>query len=246
MAYSKIWILILVFFSPCLQSYSNTWFENITDTESLTEKVKKIKATIYLKNGSVIHGTLEQNDEIIVIKTRDGNIFAYAKSDIEKIELNSSPPIASGSYHQFGFGISYSTTEFNGAFNIVNGYQIGSKYYMGLGFGLEGYYNQVYAPITLDLQYHPFSDWDSQPYIGANFGKLLLEGGENNGLLSGVQMGFSHPLGNKVDVCTSVGYRYGVIKRQRTAFDPWTGIISDEYRRYEFNRLELRLSFMIN
>jgi hypothetical protein len=51
---------------------------------------KKYGDTITLKNGSVIHGKItEQNPNAsVTIETKDKNVFVYKNEDIEKIIIN--------------------------------------------------------------------------------------------------------------------------------------------------------------
>ena len=46
-----------------------------------------LEDVVYLKNGSIIHGTIVEQvpNQSIKIKTKDGNIFSYKLDEVEKI-----------------------------------------------------------------------------------------------------------------------------------------------------------------
>ncbi|MDE7410769.1 MAG: hypothetical protein K2M94_01865 [Paramuribaculum sp.] len=81
--------------------------------------------TVYLKNGSVIHGIIieQRPGESLKLQTRDGNIFVYQLSDVEKITKESDEVKSNYSFHGgvapgyrgfaeigYGIGLGYSDT----------------------------------------------------------------------------------------------------------------------------------------
>lgn len=113
---------------------------------------------VYLKSGSIIHGTIieQKPNESIKIKTKDGNVFVYKMEEIEKMtkeeikgeeKQKETTPLQKLSVVNYsGFGI-----RGHGGTDIT----------LGLGFGLGVYYNltgSAYSNTSwefgLDAYYH--------------------------------------------------------------------------------------------
>jgi hypothetical protein len=62
---------------------------------SVTALIGQTKDIVYLKNGSVIKGTILEMipDKTIKIQTSDGNIFVYKMAEVEKIGKDSTAPV---------------------------------------------------------------------------------------------------------------------------------------------------------
>jgi len=62
-----------------------------------------LEEVIYLKNGSVIRGTIVEQipNQTVKIQTKDGNVFVYNFSEVEKItkEENVTSPVSSNNYN---------------------------------------------------------------------------------------------------------------------------------------------------
>ena len=64
---------------------------------SVTALIAQTKDIVYLKNGSVIKGTILEMvpDKTIKVQTADGNIFVYNMSEVEKISKEAAAPAPS-------------------------------------------------------------------------------------------------------------------------------------------------------
>ncbi len=111
---------------------------------------QNMEDVVYLKNGSIIHGTIIEQipNESIKIKTKDGNVFVYKMEDIEKMtkeeikrEKGVTTPklrLKENAYTGSGFGIR----------GIV-----GTDISLGLAFGLGASYARIprYGSTCLEL-----------------------------------------------------------------------------------------------
>ncbi len=208
---------------------------------------EKNKVKLILKNGTTLYGNLVEQNEQVLLETTDGNIFVYPNSDVQEIVEKPTPVIRNGAYHSMNFGTLTSDSQFNGTLTFVNGYQIKSKLFLGLGFGIEGFYNKKYIPVFFETQYHPFNKWRSQPFIAADLGKLLLKENESGGLRLGINAGMAHYLSKKVSLMTSVGYRYVNLTRDNDWWycGDWGDCYHNNNREYKINRIEFKVGLLI-
>lgn len=145
----------------------------------VSSMMSRVQEVVYLKNGSVIRGTIiEQVPNVsLKIQTNDGNIFAYKMSEVAKItkEETSSNRIHSSSssllssfeldgrgpeigYRGFAdFGYTVGTGNLGEGrieLNTVHGYQFMPFLFAGIGTGFHYYYHsKVFAiPIYADIR----------------------------------------------------------------------------------------------
>ena len=145
---------------------------------SVSAMVGRVQEVVYLKNGSVIRGTIiEQVPNVsLKIQTNDGNIFAYKMSEVAKItkeetssnRIHSSSSSLLSSFELDGRGpeIGYrgfvdlgctigigKLCEWRIELNTVHGYQFMPYLFAGLGVGVHYYFNPaVSVPIFADIR----------------------------------------------------------------------------------------------
>ena len=159
-----------------------------------TQKVsaqQNLQEVIYLKNGSIIRGTIIEQvpNKTIKIQTIDGNVFAYQMDEVEKITkeptyTNEKTDMNGGVGRYAGyffFGVSPLINQYSGkailSFHAINGIVVGKHTTIGIGIGYEfiNEYNYDYAdqirfiPIWLDARTF-FLEGNLKPYIYGNIG----------------------------------------------------------------------------
>jgi hypothetical protein len=81
---TKMFIVIVIFIITNLSVFAQQVMEDV----------------VYLKNGSIIHGTIIEQvpGKTLKIKTHDGNIFVYSLDEVEKMtkETSTNPVLNSG------------------------------------------------------------------------------------------------------------------------------------------------------
>lgn len=152
-----------------------------------------LEDVVYLKNGSVIHGTVvEQVPNVsIKIKTADGNLFVFRIEEVEKITKEEKPganaPKERGDRHaRGGFGPDelkqrgYSATaelvtalgyndfgdKSSFGMQVINGYQVNPYFNAGVGIGLNQHFSgAAFMPVFLDLR-GTFLRQRVSPFVG--------------------------------------------------------------------------------
>lgn len=152
-----------------------------------------LEDVVYLKNGSVIHGTVvEQVPNVsIKIKTADGNLFVFRIEEVEKI-TKEEKTAAHGSKERDerqprgGFGpdelkqrgysataelvtaIGYNDFGDKSSFGmqVINGYQVNPYFNAGVGIGLNQHFSgAAFMPVFLDLR-GTFLRQRVSPFVG--------------------------------------------------------------------------------
>ncbi|QQR85714.1 MAG: hypothetical protein IPJ76_14030 [Flavobacteriales bacterium] len=152
-----------------------------------------LEDVVYLKNGSVIHGTIvEQVPNVsIKIKTADGNLFVFRIEEVEKItkeeKVGANAPKERGVRHaRGGFGpeemkqrgysataelvtaIGYNDFPDKSSFGmqVINGYQVNPYFNAGVGVGLNQHFSgAAFMPVFLDLR-GTFLRQRVSPFVG--------------------------------------------------------------------------------
>ena len=123
---------------------------------------QEMQEVVYLKNGSIIRGTIIEQvpDKSLKIQTNDGSIFAYEMAEVEKITKTQATahehnkrltPNGNGVKRGYrGFvDLGYAIGKLYGAKNRMevttsHGYQFNPYIYAGLGAGVHYYYDDGY------------------------------------------------------------------------------------------------------
>lgn len=180
-----------------------------------------MQETVYLKNGSIINGTVIEQvpGQSLKIQTKDGSIFAYQMSEVEKITKST----ASTSYkrHTISNGniktgyrgfidLDWSSSKgfITGAYSIgattSHGYQIVPQLYIGVGAGVNYYYKgtAVNLPIFADIR-TDIINAQATPFVDVKIGYSLLD---CEGLYLSPSLGCRISLGNTMGLNIGVGY----------------------------------------
>ncbi|RPI19118.1 MAG: hypothetical protein EHM58_02795 [Ignavibacteriae bacterium] len=164
---------------------------------------------VYLKDGSIIHGTIiEQVPNVSVkIKTKDGNVFAYKYEDIQKFTKEE----VKGSLYSYEENTKYGNDGFrSGKFllGLKAGYGDWGSLTYGINFeiGVSNNYG-----IALDVAY---TSWEEGPYTGSVYNSHTNEYEDYSyrydynligGLLS---MSYHFSPGKKLDLYAKAGAGY--------------------------------------
>ncbi|MDR0954946.1 MAG: hypothetical protein LBM20_06165 [Rikenellaceae bacterium] len=169
-----------------------------------TALAQNYEDVVHLKNGSVIRGVIVEQvpNESLKIETRDGNLFVYQMSEVEKMtkEMQKTTDDRGFFRGQFnkpqghmrifeiggGIGVGeWGTTRVS--ISMINGYRLMPQFAIGFGFGVEFYPNvhhtsnnniyyyggsQLSLPIFLHLR-SDFIDSEVSPYVAVNAGYNL-------------------------------------------------------------------------
>ena len=171
---------------------------------SQSESTKEI---VYLKNGSIIKGTIVEwiPNESITIHAND-NIFVFKISDIDRVkrELNSSnlekpqpkakvEPSIYESNISLGYGLEsgkYGLNVF--CFNWVYGKNLNANHYVGIGTGIRHFeeINMTMVPLLLDRRYR-INQNEISPFVRLSGGYSLnvSNGIDNSGFLIDPRIG---------------------------------------------------------
>ncbi len=123
-----------------------------------------LQDVVYLKNGSIIRGTILEiiPDDVVKIEIIGKSVFVYLMTDVEKITREDIPHVNikeaariknKGYYNETEFGFFTGKGEYNPNFGItlqtVNGYQLNRFFRVGGGVGINYYfeYSQAFLPI---------------------------------------------------------------------------------------------------
>lgn len=168
----------------------------------VTAFAQNLQEVVYLKNGSVIYGTIieQKPNESLKIKTKDGNIFVYQMTEIDRIakeEQNEKQyektPYPNKGYRGFAeIGVNICTDDNNiysydrVSVSIVHGCQFNSKFFLGGGFAVQTYfdiYDEYAYYIDNDENYFAFpfflvARWDFlenkvSPFIDLRIGATV-------------------------------------------------------------------------
>lgn len=178
---------------------------------------------VYLKNGSIIRGTIIEQvpNKSIKIETADRNVMVYQMEDIEKISkeaIQSNDNSSKNSSQKksgylgivelgYAFGIKGAYDFLN--FNFINGYKFNPYFSLGFGTGLKYYFESkaLAIPFFADFRGY-FIDGNVTPYIGLGVGYSIFVKPEFHslGFLLNPSIGGSFKVGNNAALNLSAGY----------------------------------------
>ncbi len=183
---------------------------------------------VYLKNGSIIRGTIIEQvpNKSIKIETADRNVFVYQMDEIEKMtkeivantsKSNSSSGLSSGYLRIINFGFGFGLGDYGKGtsclkLEVINGYQFNPYFSLGFGTGLKFYFNKyksssLVIPLFADFRAH-FIDYIVSPYIDLGIGYTIEATPEFRGLgfMLNPSVGASVKIGKKSAMNFGLGY----------------------------------------
>jgi len=215
-----------------------------------TTAAQTFQEIVYLKNGSVIRGTIIEQvpNESLKIRTSDGSIFAYEMTDVEKItkeqvgnrfagrtvanETSGFGSSLNGLGPQKGYrgfvdlGYTIGTGDFGLdriEFSTSHGYQILPCFYAGAGAGAHYYFDAdaVEIPIFADFR-ADLLNHSVCPFIDLKIGYTVHE---DTGFYLNPQFGVRFAVGPKTAVNLGIGYTMQRI--EFSYYDEYYGSFSD-------------------
>ena len=196
---------------------------------------QKLQETIYLKNGSVIRGTVIEQipGESMKIKTRDGSIFVYKVTEIEKITKETR------SYDILGYR-AFIDTELTADWLSVttsHGYQFNPYIYAGLGAGIcyWGNEDEIAIPIFANGRFS-FINGPVSPFVDLRIGySISTIEGLDGGFYMSPMAGVKFMLGRSFALNFATGYSL-----QRLGYY-WDDGHGNYYNSYDLGGLTLRV-----
>jgi len=230
--------------------------------------VKEEFVLVYLYNGSVIHGSLIERGEDVVL-TVEGETLSIPYSLIRKIEIYTGSlrqfkmgekirvnaphlPRANSFYHstQLGMMISGNSWEpLSFSIRVINGYQWTPHLAIGFGLGLDRYYNQLIVPIFAEVKADLLPSKGISPlfFVGLGDGLLINKVPstdnfqENAGLYWQTGVGLRATMGQKTSFIISAGQQSQAYKtRWYWSENEWGGTAWEEVTLQAFRRIFVR------
>ena len=140
---------------------------------------QKTRDVLYLKNGSIINGTLmEITDNQYKIRTSDGSIFVFPAADVDKF-VKEAPGFDGRTKEGGGFsleagfliGSQHSQYVLPFSFNCIVNYTTNTKNIFGIGTGVE-FIGQPFTPLFVEYKYLMY-DRKTTPFMFFRGGGLL-------------------------------------------------------------------------
>jgi hypothetical protein len=216
---------------------------------------------VYLKNGEIYRGSLlnEQDEKKIMLQTLCWNTMVFDTGDVDHIQremvnVKSSRlhVPSSGYFNRTDMGVltGSGNNEKNAIFSthMVNGYKINSRFYPGLGIGIE-FYEQAVVPLFADVSYH-FSRNVLSPFVRGSVGYSMpvedppenwgMHTNNNGGLMYAAGLGTLIRLNGHNAISLSLVYRFQSLKSVIT--QDWTDEVMNLNKQY--NRIAFRIGFL--
>jgi hypothetical protein len=210
---------------------------------------------IYLTNGSIIRGTLtEQNDSVVKILTCCGSIFAFRTGEIIRVSkevLPDSKQIPVKGYMNFtSFGVLIGSSDDQKAapFSAImeHNYRLNKYLAPGAFLGFEQL-NENVLPLGLNMKFFiPAKRTDFFVSISGGYSISLDKPEEvgmkkaTGGIMADGETGIMIPVSKGSAIILAVGYRYNELNYQLN--DWWRG---DYTRNMTFNRFVIRIGISV-
>jgi hypothetical protein len=231
----------------------------LLEITALQSSAQKTRDILYLKNGSIIKGTLiEITSDQYKIQTSDGGLFIFSAPEVKKFvrqsaESNENKKSGMGFALEAGFLIGNQSSQYDHpfSFNFIASYTINKKNIFGIGSGVE-YIGQTFAPLYFEYK-HLLYEKSVTPFVFFRSGGLIHLGsdaGSSNGypqynVPKDFSGGASLTLGTGISWATenivtylSFAYRYAQTSYHETDYNS-----KDVTFKNYFNRLEIKLGF---
>jgi hypothetical protein len=220
---------------------------------------QKLKDALYLKNGSIIYGKLNEiSDDKYKIQTSDGSVYIYPSEEIEKFVKENPQEIirkTSGIGFEIEAGVlmGSQSSELDApfSFNLTLNYTHATKNIFGLGSGVE-FLNSTFTPIFIEYK-HLFNAKKTTPFIFIRGGSLFHPGNSDEeegypyyqnyirnyqgGPLFNLGIGISWAR-NESETYLSFAYRYSKTSYEQEDYN----YVTYTYKNY-YNRLEVKFGF---
>lgn len=207
---------------------------------------QNMQETVYLKNGSIIRGIIIEQipAQSLKIQTKDGNIFVFAMSDVEKITKEnvsdrhfrsnrrmsgysrwSGPEMGYRGFVDLNWIGGVGSTSGVDCIGLLtsHGCQINPYLYTGLGIGFNYFYNgtavnmPIFANVRTDLLQNSIS-----PFVDVKVGYSVIDA---EGFYFSPSVGCRFKVRN-IAVNLGVGYTLQKFRFGIYDYDYWTGSIN--------------------
>jgi hypothetical protein len=226
---------------------------------------------LYLKDGSVIRGTLIESitGSHVRFKNAEGEVKQYPMAEVDRTSISGKNNRAAVELKRIGYShISslgvligqslYYGNSANPSFQTINGVRIGSHWSVGIGTGLESFGMGAQMPLYAHGRYTPLKG-NVSPFVDAMAGYAFSLAPQINyydGSNSSTQAGITGGIGGGVKFMTSqrfgmtvgMGYRFQRMNRSYNATF-WTGDDIGYYpveERTDMHRIEARVGILFN
>ena len=217
---------------------------------SLVFSKNNCEDVVYLKNGTIIRGTILEYkpDESIKIKIMEGRIFIFKMVEVEKCTKEPVEKSKPGNVKtSTGFGLTKGYVgivdvgyEFSiGLYNrdrfqvdIINGYQFNPYFSIGLGTGLRIYpdVQEILIPLYTDFRV-TMMDNKVSPYFSAAIGYSfkVTDGSGSSGFLFNPTLGITLKVSENSLMFLGLGYELQVMEIiDRFTFPSLNGVIFED------------------
>lgn len=211
-------------------------------------------AVVTLRSGKVVHGeVLVNNEEVVIIKTAEGNRFQYPASEVVSVkdsETEKTEETQSSSEEQKIQGRKTSILvslvgggtfipQQHGGGHVGGEIMIGSRYigskslFLGGGIGVHGLFaggkTYTFLPLQLAVKV-PFMEGKHSPYAGATVGYGFgLNKGVSGGIYTGAEVGYRYAFSSRSSLLLSLRAQF-----QQSTIETVDAITDDEGVTTEF------------
>jgi len=181
---------------------------------------------VYLKNGSIVRGTILLQDpgKLIKLKTPDRNLWVFTYDQIDSIKrvatVKSHQKKGYANLTEVGVLAGNSNNIKTAPFTLmnVNSWQFANGFSTGIGLGVE-FFNETYLPVVADFRYY-LRKPGPLPFLSVQAGYAIPLGGEFQ-----QQLYYADPLSNGVYTFTTQT-RQDVSARGGFIINPSIGILT--------------------
>ena len=224
------------------------------------------KGVVYLKNGSVVRGSIinQPLDGSVKIETGDNSIWVFEPNAIDSVSFKTKHlnPLHTGYFNLTEAGVLAGNSDNNkkAPFTIMNisGWQLANGISAGIGVGVE-FFSETYLPVVADFRYTVQRN-RTMPFAGLQAGySIALENADKQYIYN--YPAFSNliwpgPTGQEVEVDArggflvnpSIGFISSLNDNMAMTFSVGYRIMRHRYSRGELNKLDVdfnRLSIKI-
>lgn len=218
---------------------------------------------VYLRNGSIIRGKVLENvvGKYTRIETVGRNILVLEEADVERVVMDEPiPPKERTERKPYGYSALADLGFMGGDENtmslmLINGYQFKNRIFVGGGFGIEKFKEQV-LPVFADVRYN-FLKGSISPfvYLQAGYSYPLGKSAEGNttevkgGALINPGIGLRMNFTTHNALIFSLGWRYQEIRSHWNYNYYWGDpqYYENGYDRTDFyRRIAFRVGFVFN
>ena len=216
---------------------------------------------VYLKNGEIYRGNLLNHEYVdkIMLQTLCWNSMIFDTRDIDHLDRemvdmksNRLPEPYSGYFNRTDLGvlIGHGNNEKNAIFSaqMVNGYKLNSRFYPGIGIGIE-FFEEAVVPVFADVSCHVGRNVLS-PFVRGSIGySIPVEDPPDNwgvvtnnhgGYMFAAGLGTLIRLNGHNSLSISLVYRFQSLKSVIT--QDWSDEVLNLNRQY--NRFAFRIGFV--